>query len=422
MRSKSLGLIKFFFKGPRSTEDGARFIPSAYRDKWGDEGSSKILQHFFAANATGPEVSSTMLSPVEATKNSAGLECVEDWWEESETETQPGWISSHDSYLLQHFFAADATGPEASFTILSPVEATRDGADLGRVEDGRKESKTNTQAGRILSCYLYLLQRYPNARIPLGESFFAVLVHDVGLPGMLSGVKAGNDWLANSNLPEIEDAHRTRLAKRTSTHWSMRELLRYVTFSTADLLMGEELVAVMSILPGISLRDFSPGLLWLPMLPLWISVIISIVWTFFLWWIGGLYAALFASKNWKWGNKDSSWSGWDYLFAIFFWVLYLAYLLFRLFIYISLVVLAIVAFGLGLGALGVIGFGIYNLFPLRRFSVSSVGPFLILLTNLTVSASIGLFLYALGCFMSIRLLQLAFRGKNCVESWLGWCT
>ena len=60
MRSRSLALISFFFKGPHSHEDGAAFLPPEYRV----DGVSEVLRLFFEANARGPAITDILFSRV----------------------------------------------------------------------------------------------------------------------------------------------------------------------------------------------------------------------------------------------------------------------------------------------------------------------------------------------------------------------
>lgn len=254
MRSRSLDMIRFFFKGPQSFEDEYNSLSSPAN---GICGGSEVLRLFFRANYAGPKVSSAFLYPLKA------------------------------------FLYSPDTGEKEDST-----------KSWDHPEDWWGENNMEKDSDRILNCYLYLLRQYPDAKIPLEAPFFKVLIRDVD-----KGVRGLWSRSTDLNLTRIKDEHEARLRNQIPEHQLITMLLRYVTTSAADDLSGEDLATVMSFLPGISLRHFLPGIFWVPTQILWLCAASSILWTIWVSFVKAAHNSITKWPTWRRTEFDDDTDG-----------------------------------------------------------------------------------------------------------------
>ena len=368
MRSRSLGLISFFFKGTQSHEDGAAFLSPAC----GADGGSYVLRLFFEANVTYTTWSDLIFSSEER-----------------------GNLGSREN-------AIHLRG------------------------EGWDEHEVSAKADRIkiLSCYWYLLSTYPHARIPLQPSFFKVLIEDVQLHCIISRKRdnyAGyflsssgdifgkdlprqrfssfRDDYARDFIALIMQEHDSRFRRRRIDRFRRMIPSPYLIRSPADGLLSDHVVAVMSIIPGITLDDFTPSIFWLPCSCSWLTTIALSLLALVFWLLRRL--VLFLSGLWTFQMPGGLW---NFLFFPLFIVAALAAIV-KFVVRIILTVIMVASILLAVATLAQVGWTIYNFVGLRRFAWPLNWSFLILAVHAAVSSILLVVLDVIVCTTSFWLKQ-----------------
>ncbi|KAI0378058.1 hypothetical protein F5Y04DRAFT_166417 [Hypomontagnella monticulosa] len=333
MRSRSLHLIAFFFKGPRSHEDGAAFLPQQYRS----DGGSEVLRLFFDANS----------------------------------------LSVINGHLK---FSQKVRRKATEQALLHPNEETW--------------SIDPESPIKILSCYSYLLSVYPDAQIPLTPSFFNV-VTDKEFVGLLSKDEGQDD------LEIIRVEHKLRFPRFKISHTRHWKVNPYLLLSPASLLPGQDVAAVMSIVPGMTFDYFSPGLLWRPSRIQWCSIAAGALWAFGLWLCRKLLISILNSDIW---NAKVHWILYLLLIGLIFEFLRWIY---QFIIRVVLTVIMLLTFAASLGAVMCVGWAAANLVKLRRLAWPLTFNFIAITLHLLLCSTL---LMMLSVYISVTAFWLKQEG------------